>query len=183
MHWSDYLETEGPVFSENGDRYGFYGLYELAIEIIEQGDYELNPKQLPSRFFECDRTLLGTDVPNIALRLFEGSCPVTIVEGLIEDLYDMTELDYPNYFDLAGFKKFESKLLRFTSLNYFLWLICGKLQIFNPAIHSIGLDELRAATLKFSEENKYVGTWYPDYKKPIELDETFWQTEVFPHVQ
>ena len=106
MHWSSYLETEGPIFCANGDRYGFYGLYELAIEIIEQGDYELDSEQLPSQFFECDQTLLGTEVSDIALRLFEGCCPVTIIKGLIEDLYDMTELDYPNSFELTGFKEF-----------------------------------------------------------------------------
>jgi len=182
MHWSSYLETEGPVFCDAGDRYGFYGLYEMAIEVIEQGDYELDPEQLPSQFFECDRTLLGTDASNISLRLFEGACPVTIVEGLIEDLYDMTELDYPNYFELTGFKSFEAELIRFKSVNYYVWLTCGNFQIFNPAIHSIGLDELKAATIKFSEENKYIGTWYPDYKSPIDLDKAFWQDEIFPHV-
>ena len=182
MHWSNYLETEGPIFSDCDDRYGFYGLYDLAIEIIEQGDFDLDPEELPSQFFECSQTLLGTDVSNIASQLFKGKCPIAIVEWLIEDLYDMTELDSPACQDLIGFKEFESEMLHFTSINHFLWVICGRRQMFKPWVHSIGVKKLKTAIDKFSKDNTYIGTWYPDYKRPIELDENFWRDEVLPHV-
>ena len=183
MHWSNYLETECPVFSDYGDRYGFYGLHELAIEIIEQADCDLDPEELPRHFFECDQTLLGADVSNIARQLFKGKCPVTIVEWLIENLYDMSELDYPDYRDLIGFKEFESEMLHFISINYLIWMICGKFQIFKPWIHSIGLKNLKAAIDKFSKDNQYAGLWNPDYKRPIELGQDFWRIEIFPQIR
>ena len=184
MHWSDHLETEVPLFSDSENLYGFSGLHDMALEIIEKGDYALDPKQLPRRVFECDQELLETDASWIALALFKSSSPVAIVEELLQGLRNMSMGgDCPTYCDLYGCREFEAELLRFTSRNYFLWLICGKFSMFDPAIHSIGLKDLRAATMTFSAENEDIGIWIPDCQRAIELDKEFWQVAIFPHVQ
>ena len=177
MHWTDYSETEGPVFSDHGDRYGFYGLHELAIEIVEQGDggdEDLALDNFPKRFFECSAIFLSTEVFDVALRLFEGRCPVTIVEGLIEDLYDMTGLDYPKCSDLTGLAEFEASLSHFSSANSSLWESCRDIESFDPGVQSVGIEKLQAAIDKFSKDNKAIGVWDRDEKKPIELDNEFW---------
>lgn len=180
MHWKEYVDRDNvPIFTDHNDIYGFYGIFELGIDLAEQNNLDetdIDLENVPEQFWECDQELLGTCRSDLALRLFEGYSPCNIAEGLIEDLYSLSELDYPDYCDLIGYKQFESDLLHFKSINQLWWTIVGRFKWFNPCKHSIGLNQLNPALERLSAQNKSIGLWEPDFRRPIDLDSEFWRS-------
>jgi hypothetical protein len=169
------------IYSEEYEEYSFYGVYELAIHLVECCGIEFD--EAPKVFYETFKESLYFDFNDICNDLFIGKrCPIGVLEDSIESLFYMTELDYPDYSELIDWEEFQSELIHFQSINYLWWMIARRFKKFKPERHSIGLKQLEQYLISFVLKNDLTCVYYPDFQKPIPLTREFW-SEIFTDCQ